>query len=531
MKIFSTPQIKGWDEATIKEEGLAKTALMNRAAEKCFRWYWPRYSKKREIFIFCGKGNNGGDGLALAILLLSIDYTVRIVLTHPPEALSPEAQWQWAALNRQRSAQENKSHPDVPAPRDNCQVMTLTEFSKNDARVPPKAVLIDALFGTGLKRPLEGPVEALVKELNLLPNLTIAIDLPSGLAADNLPDKKSAVIEADHTLTLGCIKHSLLHPSAARYAGRIHLLLIGLSQDYYQKEASSIATLDLSMIHHIFKPRDPFGHKGSFGTAVLVGGSEGKMGSIGMSTKAALRAGAGKVFVQAPKCGEIILQTYIPEAMFQSMGETFIEYITPQKKAVFGIGPGLGQEPESMAALRAFLSEPGKHLVLDADALNLISQDPDTILPLLQPGTIITPHPKEYERLFGPTENTLQQVLSAQQNAQKHQLIIVLKGHHTAICLPDGKVFYNLTGNAGMGTAGSGDVLTGIITGLLAQKYSPQHAALLGVYLHGLAGDLAAKALSKEALIAGDILDYLSAAFKKLKKKIKKAKPGVPPLS
>lgn len=519
MKIFSSKQIKDWDLATLKEDDISGTELMNRAAEKCFRWYWPRYSQKREIFIFCGKGNNGGDGLALGRLLLNKGYTVRIILTHPVSALSPESRWQWEQL----PPRDLQSKPDSKSGTGKYLVMELADFSKGLLPIPPRAILIDALFGTGLKRPLEGTVADLVLSLNQLPNLTIAIDLPSGLAADQLPGKQAAVLQADHTLTLGINKHSLLHPEAARFAGRIHVLLIGLSQDYYLQQATAFWTLDQVMIREIFRPRDPFGHKGSFGTAVLVGGSYGKMGSIAMSAKAALRAGAGKVFVQAPKCGDIILQTYIPEAMFQSMGETFIEYIAPLEKAVFGIGPGLGQEQESLEALRTFLKEPSGSLVLDADALNLTSQDPDNLLPLIPQGTIITPHPKEYERLFGATENSLEQVKSAQENARKHELIIVLKGHHTAICLPDGRVYYNLTGNAGMGTAGSGDVLTGIITGLLAQKYSPEHAALLGVYLHGLAGDLAVKDLSKQALIAGDLLDYIGAAFRDLKRKPSKS--------
>lgn len=253
-----------------------------------------------------------------------------------------------------------------------------------------------------------------------------------------------------------------------------------------------------------------------------MGGSYGKIGSIGLSAHAALRAGAGKVFIQAPTCGYEILQQYLPEAMFQPAGESYVEEITRVDKAVFGIGPGFDRQGQSYDALLKFFSDQHRPVVLDADALNLLADHQDQLFPLLPKDSILTPHPKEFRHLFGVADNSMKQVDLALEQAELHQVIIVLKGHHTAICLPGGKCFYNMTGNAGMGTAGSGDVLTGILTGLLAQGYSSKHAAIMGVYLHGLAGDLAAGQSSQEALTAGDIITYLGKAFRQLSGKSKR---------
>lgn len=445
-------------------------------------------------------------------------------------------------------------------------IHSLSTFPLQEIAELPNTLIVDALFGTGLSRALTGEVAKLITAVNLLPHHRIAIDLPSGLQADKLPslgesygqgdDRRNEAVDlgadsetnnerdihstgkdeslslsekaklprphtdvifkADECLSFQAYKRVFMHPEAAVFAGRIHLIDIGLSADFALKEATGFYGVDTRLAASLYRPRNPFGHKGSFGTAVLVGGSYGKIGSIGLSALAALRAGAGKVFIQAPKCGYDILQGYVPEAMFEPAGDSCVAAISTVKKAVFGIGPGFDQHPESREALQQFLSTYEGKVLLDADALNLVAANPKELLPLLKQGTILTPHPKEFERLFGPVTDSMSQVDLAIESAVKHQVIIVLKGHHTATCLPNGNCYYNLSGNAGMGTAGSGDVLTGVITGLLAQEYASNEAAILGVYLHGLAGDLYVQNRAQESLIARDLVDNLAGAFRQL---------------
>lgn len=311
-----------------------------------------------------------------------------------------------------------------------------------------------------------------------------------------------------------------MHPEAAKYVGKIKILDIGLSPVFFHQERSRFLAVDLRAAARRYRPRtaSPFGHKGSFGTAVLIGGSYGKIGSIGLSARAALRTGAGKVFIQAPKCGYEILQTLSPESMFEPAGESYVAEIQSVKNATYGLGPGMDTHPESATALFDFLKAQHNPVLLDADALNIIAADLDKYLTIVPKNSILTPHPGEFKRLFGPSANSLDQVDLASEMAQKWQCVIVLKGHRTAICSPEGKIHYNLTGNAGMATAGSGDVLTGIITSLLAQGIPPGDAAILGVFLHGLSGDLYIKKGGQESLIAADLIENLPMAFKKVAK-------------
>ena len=495
MKIFSSAQIKLWDAATVAEQNISSLDLMERAVHACFEWIKAHFSSEQSFYIFCGNGNNGGDGLALTGLLIDEAYSAKAVLLHPEKSFSDDAA---ANLKRLRDY----------APGNIVSYQNLDWTS-----VPKEAIIIDAVFGTGLNRALDGEIAAQIQALNQLSNTKISIDIPSGLFTDMLQNADDTVFSADYTLSFQTYKRSFLHSEAAKFCGQIEILDIGLSKNFEEKTPTNFYTTCLSNARAIYVSRNPFSHKGTFGTAILVGGSYGKIGAIALAAKAALRAGAGKVFVQAPECGYNPLQTCVPEAMYECAGKFFVEKINIEENAVFGLGPGFGTNEISANALEIFLRNYKNPLVIDADALNIIAQNKEKLLPLIPANSIITPHPKEFERLFGKTNSSLEQTDLAVKKSVEHNIIIVLKGHRTAVCTPQGNCFYNLSGNAGMATAGSGDVLTGIITSLLAQGYSPENAAKFGVYLHGFSGDIAAEKISQEALIAGDLIDNLGNVF------------------
>jgi len=534
MKIFNAQQIRNWDAATLLEERISSADLMQRAGARCTAWILRHFSRQVPICIVCGKGGNGGDGLVIARRLMEKGYKVSLILLYDPKTFKGATKQHWLLLQEHISDIHQAHIRILQQEKDRLTTASLLSILDQTAA----QVIVDAVLGTGFapKKAVEGETSLASLAIQAInqyakqgkkhsDSIVVSIDLPSGLGADTLPlaTKAEPVIRANHTLSFQAYKRTFLHPEAAVFTGKIHLLEIGLSRSFYHNENTLLHTLDKKIAAKHFRPRslNPFGHKGSFGTAILAGGSYGKIGAIALSAKAALTAGVGKVFIQAPKCGYEVLQTFIPEAMFEPAGEAYIEKLSVVEKAIYGIGPGMDTHPESTSALSAFLSQCKTPLLLDADALNILSTDPANYLSMIPPNSILTPHPGEFSRLFGPAENSMAQVDQASGAAQKWQVIIVLKGHHTAICTPDGKIRYNLTGNAGMATAGSGDVLTGIITSLLAQGYKPVNAALLGVFLHGKAGDLYAKKNSEESLIAHDIIENLAGAFRKLAKRKK----------
>lgn len=497
-KIFTARQIKECDAYTIQKQGIASVELMERAANKCFEWIAENYKPHTPFLVICGMGNNGGDGLALTRILLQEGYSAMATVLKTGDEFSEDASHNFKLLH-QLSSQ-------------NVQILNEGKFISD---IPHSIVIIDAIFGTGLSRPVSGWVAAFINELNNLPNQKIAIDTPSGLPPDNIPAKNDVLVKANDTLSFQFYKRSFLHQEAADFIGNVHLLDIGLSEQYMNDTHSQYRIITPATIQHIYRPRKKFTHKGNYGKAMLVGGSYGKIGAIALSTQAALRAGAGLVYVQSPECGNIILQTLAPEAMYIGSGETFISRILEQENTTVGIGPGLGMNEQTQIALFNFLEKAEKPLVLDADALNLVAKDAE-MLTLLPPHSIFTPHPKEFERLFGKSPDSMMQVEWARGIAMKHNIFIVLKRHHTPVLMPDGECWYNITGNAGMATGGSGDVLTGIIASLLAQGYTSKEAAMMGVYLHGRSGDIAAETVSSEALTAGDIVKYLGQAFKEI---------------
>ncbi len=496
MKIFSAAQIRDCDAYTIQASGINSAELMERAAAKCVDWIKISFPKETLFVILCGTGNNGGDGLAIARLLHHRSYGVKAFLLRIGRELSNDC---LTNLERLKRIDEN--------------LVTIVEPDTYITDLPPHIVIIDAILGTGLSRPAEGWPGSFIAQVNKMPNRKIAIDMPSGLAADIVPDKESIVLRAQDTLSFQFYKRTFLHPESAIYAGNVHILDIGLDKAFIQATHTQYRVLGREEIVAVYKPREPYAHKGTLGNALIAGGSHGKIGAICLSARAALRAGTGLVTCLVPECGYEIVQAAVPEAMCLTSGREALEEITGWEKfPAIGIGPGMGTGEQTVKGLTAFIEACRQPVVLDADALNILAKHHE-LLAKLPKGSIITPHPKEFSRLFGENTNSMIQLDNARIQAMRYNINIVLKGHHTAVITTEGECWYNMTGNAGMATGGAGDVLTGIITGLLAQGYAPHDAAMMGVYLHGLAGDLGAKELSQEALIAGDIIDYLGKAF------------------
>jgi NAD(P)H-hydrate epimerase len=496
LKVLSAAQLKAWDEYTIQHEPVSPIDLMERAAQQCVNWLQQFIPSGKSYYIFCGKGNNGGDGLAIARLLAGHGIPSEVYILELGKMGTPEFQ---KNLERLRT---------LPV------ALHYIQLETHFPKLPQEAVVIDALYGFGLDRPLAGLSAALVQHLNQSNAFVVSIDLPSGL----FPDEASAgnpVIQAAHTLTFETYKPALIVAENASFIGDVHLLPINLHPRFLETLKSGFEWVDAAHIKSVFKQRNRFANKGTFGHALIMGGSYGKIGAMVLTTTACLRSGAGLVTTYVPHCGYTILQTTAPEAMVISdHNETFLSQPPPhlERFTALGIGPGAGTEEETGKMLQFVVRACKKPMVLDADALNLLAQNPQLLSQLFK-NTILTPHPKEFERLFGACKNDFERIEKACLKAKELKVVIILKGHHTLIALPDGTAYFNSTGNAGMAKGGSGDVLTGIITSFLAQGYSASDAAVLGVYLHGIAGDSAAAAVSKEAMTAGDIVAHLSKAF------------------
>lgn len=501
MKILSALEIREWDQYTIQHEPIASIDLMERAALACTNWLTSAFPDATSFIIFCGKGNNGGDGLAIARMLTERHYKVSVHILEFGHKGTDDFQTNLARLHK---LPEEDIH--------------FIQTEENLHPLTKDQIIIDALLGSGLNRELEGLTTKLVEHINNSGCEIVSVDIPSGMFTDR-SSKGVLTVKASYTLSFQCYKPAFLFAENAAAIGEVHILDIGLHPDFYNSLQSRFELTDEKMIRSFYRPRNRFAHKGNFGHALLVAGSFGKMGAAVLSAKACLRGGAGLLTCHIPKCGYDILQTAVPEAMvmtdFNSSFSTKVEDDLTKYEAI-GIGPGIGTASETKMMLRELLDNYRSPLVLDADALNIIASQKD-LFQLVPAGSILTPHPKEFERLFGQTANEFDRVLMALQKASELKCIIVLKGHHSFIATPDGKGFFNSTGNAGMATAGSGDVLTGILTGLLAQGYSTVETALLGVYIHGMAGDLAAEEFSKEAMIASDIIEKTGPVFNYLK--------------
>jgi len=497
MKVFSAAQINQWDAFTIENDPILSIDLMERAATACCKWLIGKNFGKFHFRIFCGKGNNGGDGLAIARMLIEHKCVVTVYILEFGKIGSDDFQTNLERLHPLTTDIHFIQSPDF-----------FPSIGTND-------IIVDALFGTGLNKPLEEISAALVNHINNSGSTTISIDLPSGLFADK-SSKGNTIVRANQTLTFQSHKLAFLLPENENYCGEVHLLHIGLHSSFEENEAARYQLTDEAMIKTIYKPRSKFAHKGSYGHAALLCGSKGMMGAAVLSSFACLRSGVGKLTAYIPQCGYNIIQTAVPEAMAFIAGEDHLSSATAIKQFnAVGVGPGIGIHPSHKKLLAGIFETVKTPMVIDADALNIIAENKE-LLNLIPAQSIITPHPKEFERLFGKVENDFERLNLAATRSKELNIYIVLKGHYSFISTPDGRSYFNSTGNAGMATAGSGDVLTGVLTGLLAQNYTPLEACLLAVYLHGTAGDIAAVKFSKEAMIAGDLVNCLGDAFNQI---------------
>ncbi len=503
MKIFTSAQIHELDKYTIEHEPITSLNLMERAAKALTRAIEEEWSNRTPVVVFAGPGNNGGDALAVARLLSEDGYQVSVYLFNIHNKLSADC-----ATNKKRLVEDKR-------------VKQFTEITVNfdPPQLEAGMLVIDGLFGSGLNKPLAGGFAAMVKYINQSAAKVVSIDIPTGLMTeDNTYNIQANIIHADLTLTLQQKKLSMMMADNQQYLGRLKVLDIRLSQEYIQKTECRCRILEENDIRQLLRPRNDFAHKGSMGNALLIAGSYGMSGAAVLATKACLRSGAGKVTTHTPKRNYEIMQISVPEAVLQMDQEEtiFSEPVDTEYFEAMGIGPGLGTSEATAIALIAQLRRSTCPTVVDADAINILSSH-RAWMQQLPKDIIMTPHPREFDRLAGNTSSSCsERLLKASELAEHLQAYIILKGHYSALCYPDGKIDFCSTGNSGMATAGSGDVLTGIITGLLARGYKQADACRIGMHLHGLAGDLAAKDLGKESLVAGDIIRYLPKAFLRL---------------
>ena len=492
MKIFAAEIIREIDKYTIEHEPVESIDLMERAANEMFFEFVSLYPHSYQVAVFCGPGNNGGDGLALARILHHAGYSLACYLACSPDKLSPDA-----AINYNRL----------------CALIPVAELSSGAfPTLAANTLVIDAIFGSGLKRCAEGLYADLIRHINASAAEVVSVDIPSGLFSEyNSDNRFENLVRANHTLTLQTPKLSFMFADSGKYAGKVHIVPIGLHPKALEEFQSVGEYLDDEIIRRIIKPRPKFGHKGTFGKALIVAGSRGMAGAAVLCARACYRAGAGLVKVHVPASCADILQISVPEAIVDiDDNANIFTGVDVSGYNVLAVGCGIGKSAETTNALKRLLLNVSVPLTIDADALNIISQNRE-LLDILPKYSILTPHRKEFERLLNEEIHSDYQLFRRQQEfSAKYQVITVLKGAHTSITLPEGTTFFNSTGNSGMATGGSGDVLTGIICGLLAQGYAPQDAAVLGVYMHGFAGDRAACQRGEAAVMASDITENIT---------------------
>ena len=503
MKIPDIKTARSADAYTIENEPISSVDLMERAATQAYFWLMRNLkSKEVSIKIFCGMGNNGGDGLVLARLLATQDIYAQVFILHVSENFSHDCEVNYERL---------KAIPEVPM---------YGIFSRDDfPKIDDNDIIIDALFGSGLNRPLDGVAAEMVRHLNDNHAIRIAIDIASGLNGDSIGDSSNPIIHADYTLSMQFPKMAFLYPENEPFVGKWEVMDIKIHPDFIENLETSNLYTTADVIKPLLHKRGKHSHKGAYGHALLIAGSTGKTGAAMLASESCLRSGVGLLTTHLPKSATLPLQVYLPEAMM-SVDESdccFSQLPDLQPYNAIGVGPGLGKAPKTATALKLLIQNAKVPMVLDADALNIISEN-KTWLSFLPERTIITPHPKEFERLFGKTDNSAQRIELQCEMSVKHNIIIVLKGANTSITFPNGSCFLNSTGNPGMATAGSGDVLTGIILSLLAQRYTPEEAAIIGVFMHGKAGDFAASELGMESMIASDISKHIGKVFDFLRK-------------
>lgn len=496
MKLFTAEQIYTADKFTIEKQKITSDELMERSAVQLFNWIHTRMQGAQvKIHLFCGIGNNGGDGIAMARHLQEHGYNIAVYVINYSKTRSKDF-----LINLER-LKDRKIWP---------------EFLDSDCEFPVidrDDIIVDAIFGIGLNRPLDTWVVSLIAHLHTSEAFILSVDIPSGLYTDRLPKNENSIIKSNYVLSFQAPKLIFFLPQTGRYIDQWEVLDIGLDPEYLMETDTEYEIIGKNEVLPFYIPREKYSHKGTYGHSLIIGGSYGKIGAVHLASKASLYSGSGLVTAYVPECGCIPLQTNLPEAMV--IADVDAKHISKIKfdilPTVVGIGIGMDKHKMTVKAFSGFLEENTTPLVIDADGLNILSEN-KALLKNLPPKTILTPHPKELERLIGKWKDDFDKLKKTKAFSKKYDCIILIKGANT-ITVYNGKGHVNTTGNPGMATAGSGDVLTGIITGLIAQGYEPLKGAIFGVYLHGRAGDIAIEKTGYQALTASAILGAIGSAY------------------
>ena len=499
MKLFSKEQIYEGDKLTTERQKITSTDLMERAGIQIFNWIHTRMQGAQvPIHVFCGIGNNGGDGLVLARHLVTHGYNVVTYIVNCSDKRTKDF-----LVNYDRIKNVTKDWPKMLSCKNDFSEIVIKE----------EDIIVDAVFGIGLNRPPNDWVKALFAQFKTSKAFTLSIDIPSGLYTDKVIEAEDNVVNANYTLSFQSPKLVFFLPETAKYTVQWEALDIGIDRDYLMQTETEIELISKHEVLPLYKPRTKFSNKGDFGHVMILGGSYGKIGAVNLASRAALGAGAGLVTAYTPKCGYHSLQTAVPEVMvITDSDETHIANISFDiEPTVFGIGVGLGTSTRTIKTFEAFLKTNKTPLVIDADGLNILSKK-KALLKLLPEQTIITPHPKELERLIGKWSDDFEKLKKVKAFSKKYNIIVLIKGANSITVYQD-KLYINTTGNPGMATAGAGDVLTGIISGFVAQGYEHLSATLFAVYLHGKSADIVLEDHGYQSLIASHIIDGLGKAY------------------
>lgn len=507
MKILSAEQIRAIDAATIQNEPVSSLELMERAAMACFRRLIQLLDAENDIVVFCGMGNNGGDGLAIARLLISHGYRCQAFVLRHAEKFSADAEPNYQQLKEHFPGHvfDVNTADDLPAPK--------------------KAVAIDALLGTGLNKPVDGLLAAGIAHMNRYYDQIISIDVPSGLFIDSATPNHDLAVHSTLTLTFQLPKLAFLWAGNKKLVPEFEILNIHLDAKEIARHGTHYHYLTQPEVAALLKPRKKFSHKGTYGHGLLLAGGEGTSGAACISAAACLRSGAGLLTVHSTAATLQALMIQLPEAMsiMDPQHDHISELQATDRYDAIAIGPGCGTHEDTQLVLKKLLHYYSGKLVIDADGLNILAENP-TWLSFLPPGTLLTPHPKEFERLAGKQSDDAERLHALKQFSMRYNCIVILKDAHTAIAMPDGNVFFNSSGNPGLAKGGSGDALTGILLGLMTRGYTPAQAAIIGTFVHGYAADLCVKRSSMESLLISDAIARLPKAFYKLEQSLQKKK-------
>ncbi|WP_353134116.1 NAD(P)H-hydrate dehydratase [Pseudopedobacter sp.] len=468
LKLLNAAQTKLADQYTMENEPIPSLELMERASSAFVKTFAERFTDKRiSITVFCGKGNNGGDGLAIARLLYQDRYEfIDVVIIDFSEKSTPEFDANLIALQQTEISIFYLTNPEL-------------------LDIKQSAVVIDAIFGIGLSRPFDKSYQTLIDKLNLLPGKKVSVDIPSGMPSEGKL-YETPVFKADWVITFQRPKINFLLPLSAPYIREWKVVNIGLNENFIESTASPYYWIWRKDILDSIRKRKSFDHKGTYGHNLIIAGDANTMGAALLTAESSMKSGAGLTTVCIPQSGLTALNSRLPEVMYLDRSD--FNYTDFTKYKGICIGPGLGKGKDAKSLLTHLISEYKKPVVFDADALNILAED-ETLLAQISPDSILTPHVKEFDRLFGEHYNCWDRIETAFHQAKKLKLYIVLKNRYTMIFTPDGRCFFNSTGSPAMATGGMGDVLTGLISSFIAQDYTVEKAIIISVFVHGYIGE------------------------------------------